>query len=241
MMARAFRSMIDCSVAGDLAYASQALVELIASLRSQSELHFLGVALTDLAYIKKAQGRPAECLADATEAVGHLESTSAVSSLSPPASRPCVRKHISWDPESARQEILIASQSAPPAQAVEVALEAAEIELCTATPCALEYGLSPTAMSAQTAIKASRSRSSHHATSLTVLSEASARLPLLSHDAAIDDRLRGRLHSSRWALRISGKRTLSYANAAHAPATAQHAGCGPTSPRSLPVRQSSGP
>ncbi|HEX9551448.1 MAG TPA: hypothetical protein VF971_10170, partial [Candidatus Limnocylindrales bacterium] len=51
MIAKAFRLLIDSSAAGDLNAASDALEVLIGSLRKQSESHFLGVTLTDLAYV----------------------------------------------------------------------------------------------------------------------------------------------------------------------------------------------
>ena len=134
LMARAFRSMIDCSVAGDLDIASLAFEELISCLRSQSELHFLGVALTDLAYVRKAQGRAEECFAGATEAVGLLESTSAgIELVSARLVRAWAQAHLG-DLESARREISVASAAAPPAQAVEVAWEAAEVELLYGDP-----------------------------------------------------------------------------------------------------------
>jgi len=77
MIAKAFRLLIDSSVSGDLVAASDALEALIGSLRTRAESHFLGVALSDLAYVRKAQGRPRDCLDVASEAIGLLESTSA--------------------------------------------------------------------------------------------------------------------------------------------------------------------
>jgi LuxR family maltose regulon positive regulatory protein len=134
MIAKAFRLMIDSSVAGDLTVASLAIEALITSLRRQSELHFLGVALTNLAYIRNAEGRSDEGLEAASEAIAHLQDTSAGLEL--------VAAHLAraWalvhrgDLEGARSEVAVAWTSAPAGQALEVGLEAGEIEVMYGDP-----------------------------------------------------------------------------------------------------------
>jgi LuxR family maltose regulon positive regulatory protein len=134
MIARTVRLMIEASVDGGLIEAAEAFATLISTLRSQSDLHYLGVALTNFAYIRKAQRRPEDCLAAATEAVSLLESTSAgIELVSARLVRAWALAH-GGDLEGARTEIQLASTSAPAAQAIEVAWEAGEIELLYGDP-----------------------------------------------------------------------------------------------------------
>ncbi len=134
LMARSIRLMIACSVDGNLSTAAGALESLGAMLRDQSQLHFLGVALTNLAYIRKAQGRAPEALSIATEAIGDLESTSGgIELVSARLVRGWALAHLG-DLDSARDEIAIASIAATPAQAIEVAWEACEVELLYGDP-----------------------------------------------------------------------------------------------------------
>lgn len=133
-MARAVRLMIHCSIGGDLETAAAEFESLIHDFRHRAEHHYLGVAQTNLAYVQKAQGRAAACLRTATEAVAHLESTSAgIELVSARLVRAWALAHLG-DLESARFEISLAATSAPPGQAVEVAYEAGEVELLYGSP-----------------------------------------------------------------------------------------------------------
>jgi len=133
-MARVVRLMIECSVEGDLASAAEELELLVHALRQQAEHHYLGVAETNLAYVRKAQGRAAECLRTATDAIMQLESTSAgIELVAARLVRAWALAHLG-DLDGARSEIAAAAGAAPPGQAVEVAYEAGEVELLYGDP-----------------------------------------------------------------------------------------------------------
>ncbi|HSO30721.1 MAG TPA: AAA family ATPase, partial [Candidatus Sulfomarinibacteraceae bacterium] len=134
LIARAFRLMMGCSVDGDLTVASLAIEALIPLLRSQAELHFLGVALTNLAYIRNAEGRNEEALEAATEAVAHLRDTSAGIELVSAYLACGWARVYRGDMEGARSEVALARKSAPGGQALEVAFEAGEIEVMYGDP-----------------------------------------------------------------------------------------------------------
>jgi LuxR family maltose regulon positive regulatory protein len=134
MMARAVRAMIDCSVSGNLDLAAAKFEALMDAHSTRGEYHFLGVALTNLAYIRKAQRRPQQCLDEANEAIAHLQNTSAgIELVSAQLVRAWALAHLG-DLDQARREVAAASSVAPEAQAIEVAWEAAEIELLYGDP-----------------------------------------------------------------------------------------------------------
>ncbi|MBA3881080.1 MAG: hypothetical protein C0500_15365, partial [Sphingobium sp.] len=133
VIARAFRSMVQCSVDGNLTETALTLEALTNSL-GESDLHFLGVTLSNLAHVRKAQGRAEECLATSTLAVGRLESTSAgIELVSARLVRAWALAHLG-DLGAARAEIALASRTAPEGQEIEVASEAAEVELFYGDP-----------------------------------------------------------------------------------------------------------
>jgi DNA-binding SARP family transcriptional activator len=121
--------VIATSVDGSLEIAARQLEEVVTSLRARSNPHFLGVALSNYAYVLIARGdatgaRDAaeEAIATLGAASGGLELVSARLALS------AALAHLG-NLEEARNEIALASALAPPGQAVEVAYEAAEVEI----------------------------------------------------------------------------------------------------------------
>jgi DNA-binding SARP family transcriptional activator len=229
MIAKVFRLLIDSSVAGDLVAASEALDVLIRSLRTQSESHFLGVALTDLAYVRKAQGRAIESLNQASEAIGFLESTSAgIELVSARLARAWAQAHLG-DLLAAREEIAAASLAAPRAQGIEVAWEAAEIELLYGDPVRARAWAEPYAeIDADSDHGEQMALVSIHADLLLGrFDEAIARLQVLSHGtlrSACSFEVRRLLLESLAATLLKQPEALARAASAHALAMAQHAG-----------------
>jgi LuxR family maltose regulon positive regulatory protein len=134
MMAQALRLMIGCSLEGDLEEAASAFESVIEVLRVQCDHHYLGVALTNVAYIRLAQDRAQDGLEASTEAVSHLKSTSAgIELVSAHLVRGWSLAHLG-DMAAARVEIETAAASAPPGQAIEVGTEAALVELFYGEP-----------------------------------------------------------------------------------------------------------
>ena len=129
LMARAIRAMIECSVAGDLSSAASELEALIVELRRRSEKHFLGVALTDIAYIRNAEGGAESALSSASEAVGLLEETSAGVELVSAYLARAWALALGGDLEAARLEVEHARAVAPAGRAAEIVYEAGEIEV----------------------------------------------------------------------------------------------------------------
>jgi len=133
-MARAIRAMIDCSVAGDIPNAASELEALISDLRVRPEKHYLGVALTDLAYIRNAEGRAAEALETASEAITLLTDTSAGVELVSAYLAHAWAMAIRGDLTAARNEVERARAVAPAGQAAEIAYEAGGLEVMLGDP-----------------------------------------------------------------------------------------------------------
>ncbi|TAJ99806.1 MAG: hypothetical protein EPO36_10635, partial [Chloroflexota bacterium] len=134
MMARAIRGMIQCSLEGDLPSAATEFEALIVELRRRSEKHYLGVALTDLAYIRNAEGRAAEALESATEAITLLEETSAGVELISACLARAWALAIRGDLDAARSEVEHAREIGPAGRAEEIAYEAGEMEVLLGDP-----------------------------------------------------------------------------------------------------------
>jgi len=127
-IARCFQLTMGTSLEGSIREAIDAVAELAESHRAQSDLHYLGVAETNLAYLKKAAGDVDGARASAEMAVALLAETSAGVELT------SARLALAWtmayqgDLEAARREVGVAAGNAAGGQAMEVALESAEIE-----------------------------------------------------------------------------------------------------------------
>ncbi|MEW5991885.1 MAG: BTAD domain-containing putative transcriptional regulator [Chloroflexota bacterium] len=229
MIARPLRLLIETSVAGDLNAASEALEELIRTLRGQSESHFLGVALGNLAYVRRAQGRPSDSLVAASEAIGLLESTSAgIELVAARLAHASALAHLG-DLAGAREEIAVASLSATEAQRIEVAWEAAEVELLYGDPLRARAWSEPYRETnadsdhgeqiALVGIKADLLLHRHE--------DATARLAHLRHGAlssACSFEVRRLLLESLAATLTGQPDAAAIAASAHTLATAQHAG-----------------
>ena len=228
MIAKAFRLLIDSSVSGDLVAASDALEALIGSLRTRAESHFLGVALSDLAYVRKAQGRPRDCLDVASEAIGLLESTSAgIELVSARLARAWALAHLG-DLMAARREIAEAAVAAPRVQGIEVAWEAAEIELLYGDPAQAHMWTEPYSESNADSDHGEQMAlvDIHADLLLGRVEEASGRLHVLRHGtlrSACSFEVRRLLLEAQTALLTAQPDAPARATAAHALAIAQHA------------------
>jgi len=228
MIAKAIRLLFDSSVAGDLNTASDGLEAVIGSLRAQSESHYLGVALTDLAYVRKAQGLAEDSLAKATEAIGYLESTSAgVELVAARLARAWALAHLG-DLRAARSEISAASHAATSAQGIEVAYEAAEIELLYGDPSRAHTWVEPYAD-----VDANSDRGEqmalvgiHAELLLGRIEEATVRIRVLSHGelrSACSFEVRRLLLEALFASLTGQPNARTKASAAHTLAVSQHA------------------
>lgn len=127
-IARCFQLTIGTSLEGSLPEAIGEVEALAETHRERSDLHYLGVAQCNLAYLKKALGDVDGARLSAEAAVRLLAETSAGVELT------SARLALAWtlafqgDLESSRREVLAAARQAPPGQAIEIAYESAEIE-----------------------------------------------------------------------------------------------------------------
>ena len=76
-LGRVYQRTMETSVSGSLDVAIRELEDLCHALRSRGDTHFLGVALSNLAYIGTAMSRPQDALGHADEAIACLSATSA--------------------------------------------------------------------------------------------------------------------------------------------------------------------
>ena len=134
VIGQSIRLMLETSLAGDLSVAAASLDAAVARLRKSGGLHYVGVGLSNLGYIKKAQGDAAGALAAAEEAVEHLQATSAGGELvSALLVRSWALAHLG-DLVSARRSIEDAAAAARGDQLLEVAYEGGEIEALYGAP-----------------------------------------------------------------------------------------------------------
>jgi DNA-binding SARP family transcriptional activator len=127
-IARCYRATLATSVEGSLVTAIAEARNLAQTLEGSGDLHYLGVARLNLAYLEKASGDVTGARTSAESAVGLLAETSAGVELT------SARLALAWtlaslgDLDSARREIATAAANSPRGQAIEVAYETAEIE-----------------------------------------------------------------------------------------------------------------
>lgn len=127
-IARCFQLIVATSLEGSLPEAIGEVEALAQSHRERSDLHYLGVAQCNLAYLKKASGDVDGARESAEAAVALLAESSAGVELT------SARLALAWvlafqaDLDGSRREIAAAAEQAPPGQAIEVAFESAEIE-----------------------------------------------------------------------------------------------------------------
>ncbi|MGI8929408.1 MAG: BTAD domain-containing putative transcriptional regulator [Candidatus Limnocylindrales bacterium] len=125
---RAFQRMMETSVSGSLEVAVRELRDLSSALSRREEPHYLGVALSNLAYLSIAMADPHQGLADADHAIELLSSTSAgVDLVSARLARAAALAYIG-DIEGSREESGRASASAAAGQALELAIEIGQTE-----------------------------------------------------------------------------------------------------------------
>ncbi|MEO8208179.1 MAG: BTAD domain-containing putative transcriptional regulator [Chloroflexota bacterium] len=133
-LGRAIRLTLEASLAGRLSAAAEALESVADLFRTGSGLHYLGVALSNLGYVRKAQGDARAALEAANEAIESLEATSAgVELLSARLLRAWAVAHLG-DLAEARRVIAAAADGARGDQLLEVAYESGEIEALYGDP-----------------------------------------------------------------------------------------------------------
>ena len=134
LLGRAIGASLATSIGGSLDEAKAALEAAIAALRQRPSVHFLGVGLSNLGYVLKAQGNVTGAMLASEEAIEFLESSSAGSELiSARMLRAWALAH-SGDLGAARVEIAEAEMKASGDQKTEVAYEAGEIEALYGDP-----------------------------------------------------------------------------------------------------------
>lgn len=128
------RLLLSTSLIGEIDVAQAALEAAITMLRPLGSGHFVGVGLSNLGYLCRAQGDAKRALSAADEAIGLLEATSAGGELvSALLLRAWALAHIG-DLMRARSAIDEARQRARGDQLLEVAYEAGEIEALYGDP-----------------------------------------------------------------------------------------------------------
>ncbi|MDP9225425.1 MAG: hypothetical protein M3P18_16595, partial [Actinomycetota bacterium] len=129
-LGRLYRDLMDASLEGSLEAAVGALEDAAIGFRQKGEDHFLGVGLCNMAQVRLALGQADRALSCADEAILLLGSSSAgVELVSARLARAAALAHLG-DIAEARKEIDTASRASLPGQRLEVAIEAADIELC---------------------------------------------------------------------------------------------------------------
>jgi LuxR family maltose regulon positive regulatory protein len=142
-LARVYRNLMEASLEGSLVAAVAELQQVAVRHRQQGEAHFLGVALCNEAQMRLALGEPDAALACADEAISLLESSSAGMELvSARLARGTAIAHLG-DIAGARQEIDVAMRASLPGQRLEVATEAADVELFYGQPSLASRHLDP--------------------------------------------------------------------------------------------------
>jgi hypothetical protein len=122
-MGRAYRQMIESSVEGSVETSIRNLEDLLDGLRARGETHYLGVALSNLAYLRIASGDLHAALASADEAIDVLAMTQAGVEL---VSARLVRSAalaLLGDINASREEGDLATSIAAEGQRVELGLE----------------------------------------------------------------------------------------------------------------------
>jgi DNA-binding SARP family transcriptional activator len=128
LMGRTFASQIHTSLAGSLPIAAAELEDLTIPLREGGQLHFLGVALSNLALIRLAMDEPTASRRSSEEAIAVLSlSSGGIELVSAHLARAGALAHLG-DLTEARREIKESSTLAPRGQQLEVAFESGEIE-----------------------------------------------------------------------------------------------------------------
>jgi LuxR family maltose regulon positive regulatory protein len=127
-LGRAYQRVMETSVSGSLEVAIRELKELSVTLRARGETHYLGVALLNLAYIRAAMGDPELALADADDAIAELAAASSGMELVSARLARAVALAQLGDIEAARAEAEVASRTAAPGQALELAIEIGQME-----------------------------------------------------------------------------------------------------------------
>ncbi len=141
-MGRAIRLTLGASLDGELASAAEALGAVVELSRGGTGPHYLGVALSNLGYIRKAEGDAVAALEAADEAIESLEATSAGGELiSARLLRAWALAH-RGDLTNARLAIAEAALSAKGDQLLEVAYEGGEVEALYGDPSETLRGMS---------------------------------------------------------------------------------------------------
>jgi DNA-binding SARP family transcriptional activator len=127
-IARSYQRMIETSIDLPMPVAIAEMSLLSVSLVQRGDLHFLGVAKANIAYVLRAAGQIAESRTSAEEAVSLLEETSAGIELR------SARLALAWalafdgDLPGARDEMTRCLERVPDGQLIEVVFECGEIE-----------------------------------------------------------------------------------------------------------------
>jgi ATP/maltotriose-dependent transcriptional regulator MalT/DNA-binding SARP family transcriptional activator len=131
---RVYQQVMDASRYGSLPAASEGLDRLADIHREFTEPHFLGVTLCNRAQVLVHMGEADRALECATEAIHHLQSSSAGIELVSAHLAKAAALAQRGDLSEARNQMSRAATLAPTGQAMEVAAESAEIEAYFGSP-----------------------------------------------------------------------------------------------------------
>lgn len=127
-LGRAFENVMSTSLRGPLDTTERDLGSLAASCRQSGQQHFLGVALLNLSLIRMAMGNAPGAIESSTEAVEALSATSAGVELVAARLARAQALAFAGHLDAARSEADAAAAIAPAGQALELALETAQLE-----------------------------------------------------------------------------------------------------------------
>ena len=142
-LARVYRQLMDASVEGSVEAVAEEPQHIAARHRQRGETHYLGVALCNEAQMRLAMGEAEAALMCANEAISVLGSSSAGMELvSARLARSAAVAYVG-DILEARNEIETAMRVSLPGERLEVAIEAADVELFYGQPSMASAHLGP--------------------------------------------------------------------------------------------------
>lgn len=126
---RVFRRLVETSVAGSLSLALEEVLAFVDARRRRGDVHYVGVALANAAWVQLATGDAAAAVTNADEAISHLTNSSAgVELVSARFARANSLAQLG-DIEGARVESSAARQMARAGQDLECFMECGDLEV----------------------------------------------------------------------------------------------------------------
>ncbi len=125
---RAFQTLLDASVGGSLDVAVQELSDLSSVFRGDGQLHFLGVALHNIALLQIAQDDAEAAVQSADGAIDAFAATSAGVEMVAARLAKSQALGLLGEIDAARSEVTLAVEQAPAGQGVELAVEIGFLE-----------------------------------------------------------------------------------------------------------------